>query len=301
MHTVDLIRQTLDALFAQYRNYSKTTFTLSINVLLILGVATALLALPVFLLMDFLEIGLNYNLDLWEQLYYPDTMYRIRLQNFSYGINLFGMAIFGYYLLRSKPEATPLKSTRDVFDHIPERQKLLLLLLLGGFWLFFIFTLPYLFSFELGSANGFFDAWSMGYPENIPFLQWLDSFFEWLKGFVPPVLVFLLLIAFYEGKLQVQGIKKYRSALLAAFVLLFVFDATWLSIHSLLRTYFMGLITLPFPHLLIPTLIGFFAELALLAFFTVANAFVLVYPFYLVHRFSAEQTPNPEAAAVPMP
>lgn len=291
MHAVDLIRQTLDMLFAQYRHYTRSMFFLSFSVILAIALLTLLVIIPVFGLMGFLEVGTG-SAPILQQLYYPESLYRIRLQNFSYATALFGMALFGYYLLRPDAQNKPLHSLTDIVKPIPAGRWPLFLVLLGGLYVLYAATFPYLFSYGAFSNDG----WTESGPSS-PFMQWFDSFFEMLKSYFALPVVFVAIIYLYEGKLP---LRKYAPAMLASFILIFAFDSVWDSIRSLFQTYFMGLISLPFQELVYPTLLGMIAQVTFMTFLAVANSVALVYPFHRVYESSLPQEPEQQSLPDPL-
>ncbi len=111
------------------------------------------------------------------------------------------------------------------------------------------------------------------------FYGWINSVVDLLKTYFPYLLSMMIIIEVVAGSIKWNTIKKYKTAFWTALFFSFIVEVVFNSVHSYIDYYIIYPLKIPFEYDIIPGTIGYAIAIMIFAFFFIAFAAVLAFPF----------------------
>ena len=124
------------------------------------------------------------------------------------------------------------------------------------------------------------------------FYSWFNSVIDLFKTYFPYLLSMMIIIEIVAGNIKWNTIKKYKTAFWAALFFSFIVEVVFNSVYSYIDFYIIYPLKIPFEYDIIPGIIGFSIAIMIFAFFFIAFAAVLLYPFLFEKKKIEKNSPD---------
>lgn len=278
MHTTDIIRLSLDKTFSVYKNAIKGLFNFSFIFSVVWGLIIIAVTVPILLVLYYLGIGHEFENNLLRSWFAEDTIYNIRLLQYTQAGVIMTLPIFGIYILQKNPEEK--YSLRNTFTGINQSLWVIWFSLLFG--IFFIYTI----TFACSSSSDYLSVFGLtDFTHDWPYLM-----FELIKAYLPYFAAIIFTMQYYKGKEGIQKNVVYASSIMT-FIIITLAD-TVLAYYDIYIASFFRMI--PFLDTVFPLLIGWTLQLTINSYILPGMAIAFTYPVKITKEGPPESTPFKE-------
>lgn len=284
--TISNLRNTINQVFNIYESSGKKYFRLSVDFLLVSTIFSVILSLIVCYAVSNVIKPVEYGIGGEAYSFFDYNVVWFKMYEIGVSISILNMGLYGIFLNQHNSyefnEKYRLRNIRQELSKTVWNQYFTLLVIL-----LIIHIVLFEDLFDVNDGNGGIFEVLNTYEfqtKSSRFYAWINSIIYLAKLFIPFVFSMILVMYSYHKKLSFNLLKKYKSAIFTGLILSFFIEIFSENIFYYMKHYVVEVISIPFENYLFSAGIVIVISLVVGAFFLLAFATAISFPFKLEYQ-----------------